>query len=451
MSSQTPRSTIVGVATGVPDGGLAVLRISGPEARAIAAACVRGPLPAPRELRRRRVGPGEDAEGSTPSTAVGEDALVAVMPGPGSFTGEDVVELHVHGGQRNVDQIVGWLMRAGAVAAGPGDFSRRAFELGRLTLDQAEGIAAVIGAQTDMALVHARKLVAGELRDGVERLRAELMSVRLDVEGAIGFPEDVDDAEVERWSQRAGAIGGVLEDWLGRFEAGQRARSRARVVLAGRPNAGKSALFNALLGRRRAIVADVPGTTRDFIEAELDLGPYGATLVDTAGIRDAVGAVEAAGVALSRAEVEGADLVVWVCAADDEGSRLVAAEPAAVTVIEVESKRDLGCRRPAWTGVSIHDAASVDALRDAIRSAVWGSGPQPWIGLARHRARAREARAAVREAEELLRGGADRLELAALPLMIAWSRLGEIVGAHALGVVGDEVLGEIFSRFCIGK
>jgi len=384
----------------------------------------------------------------------GDDGLVVWMPGPRSFTGEDVVELHVHGGRRNVEQIFGWLVAAGATPAGPGDFSRRAFELGRLSLDQAEGIAAVIGAQTDMALSHARKLVAGELRAAVEDVRAELMGLRLDIEGAIGFPDDVATAEAERWAARGREIASTLRSWLERFEAGRRARSRARVVLAGPPNAGKSALFNALLGRARALVANVPGTTRDFIEAELEFGAYGATLVDTAGLRDTVDAIEAAGVALSREQLAGADLVLWLRPADvpvDDDEAGVASLGALVECLRVETKRDLGARRSDWVGVSVQDAESVVGLRARVADALWGETSAPWIGLARHEARAREALEAMEEAVGTLDRGIDHLEIAALPLMIAWSRLGEILGAHALGAVGDDVLGEIFSRFCIGK
>jgi len=262
-------------------------------------------------------------------------------------------------------------------------------------------------------------------------------------------------------------------------------------VLAGPPNAGKSSLFNALLGRPRALVADQPGTTRDYVEAELELDRYACVLVDTAGLREGAEAIEQAGVALSRAQVEGADVVLWIEAADsDAADDSVLAEVRGAAVIRVESKRDRGCRRPQWLGVSVRAGAAsegraaVDGLGmpsaskgkalvnelgtprasegeaagheglDAVRGALleWfrAGGDQAWIGLARHRERAREALAAIDEAREHLRDD-ERLELAAFALGVAEARLGEITGRSALGPVGEEVLAEIFARFCIGK
>ena len=246
------RETLVGVATGRPDGGVAIVRLSGPRARAIAEAVVEGELPAARRLARRRIdlGGGEH-----------EDGLVVLMPGPASFTGEDVVELHVHAGERNVAAVVRALLERGGRAAGAGDFSRRAFELGRLGLDEAEGIAAIIGAQTDAALAQARRLASGELGRAVEAERRGLVELRAEIEANLDFPEDVDSGDVSRWRDEASERAAAVGRWLARFEAGRRARAKARVVLAGPPNAGKSSLFNALLGRPRALVADQPGTS----------------------------------------------------------------------------------------------------------------------------------------------------------------------------------------------
>ncbi|MEM9453011.1 MAG: GTPase [Myxococcota bacterium] len=450
------RPTLVGVASGQPDGGVAVVRVSGPRARAIVGGVVQT-LPEDRRLVRRRIDLG-DGEA--------EDGLVVLMPGPRSFTGEDVVELHVHAGARNVDAVVRTLLSRGGTAAGPGDFSRRAFELGRLSLDQAEGIAAVIGAQTDAALGQARRLAAGELGRQVQSERRALLELRAEIEANLDFPEDVDPADVARWRQEVTQRHAAVERWLARFEAGRRARARARVVLAGPPNAGKSSLFNALLGRDRALVADQPGTTRDYVEAELELGRYGSTLVDTAGLREGAEAVERAGVALSRAQVEGADVVLWVEAADSAGvgteietgtkaetNDVVRELARAATVIRVESKRDRGIRRPAWIGVSLEPGAAPRGL-DAVREAMlqWFAAGQDtaWIGLARHHDRAREAMAAIDEARGHLRND-EYLELAAFALGVAQARLGEITGRSALGPVGQDVLAAIFARFCIGK
>lgn len=439
------RETLVGVATGRPDGGVAIVRLSGPRACAIVEAVLGGEVPAARRLVRCRIRLGEGEH---------EDGLVVFMPGPGSFTGEDVVELHVHAGERNVAAVVRALLEHGGRAAGAGDFSRRAFELGRLGLDEAEGIAAIIGAQTDAALAQARRLASGELGRAVEVERRRLVELRAEIEANLDFPEDVDPGDVSRWrdevSERAAAIG----RWLDRFEAGRRARAKARVVLAGPPNAGKSSLFNALLGRPRALVADQPGTTRDYVEAELELDRYGCVLVDTAGLREGAEAIEQAGVALSRAQVEGADVVLWIEAADaGAADDAVLAEARGAAIVRIESKRDRGCQRPDWLGVSMRAGAAVEgleALREALRGWFHAGADQAWIGLARHRERAREALAALEESREHLRHD-EHLELAAFTLGVAESRLGEITGRSALGPVGEEVLASIFARFCIGK
>ena len=433
------RSTLVGVATGTPDGGVAVVRVSGPDASHVLRALGVGAVPPARRLVRRNL---TLADGQV------EDGLVAWMPGPRSFTGEDVAELHVHAGARNVRAVVEACLRAGATAAGPGDFSRRAFELGVLSLDQAEGIAAVIGAQTDEALAQARRLASGELGVQVEACRESLAGLRTEVEANLDFPEDVDEGHVLRWREELVEIRARVQAWLDGFEAGRRGRERARFVLAGPPNAGKSSLFNALLGHRRAIVADVPGTTRDYVEAEFSVGRHGAVLVDTAGLRAGAEAIEAAGIELSREQVEQADVVLWVEGADAEP---VERPDLGTVVLSVDTKRDLGTRRPEAIGVVLaEEPEGVDAVRSALEAWFAQDRDRAWIGLARHRARAEEALDALdRVADQF--GLGDALELAAFELGVAEGRLGAITGRTQLGPVGDELMTRIFSTFCIGK
>lgn len=437
-----PPTTIVGVATGRPDGGVAIVRLSGPAARTIATAMLTAELPEPRVAALRRL-------------VLGEQALVLDMPGPRSFTGEDVVELHVHGGERNVGQVVEAALAAGASPAGPGDFTRRAFEHGRLSLDQAEGIAAIIGAQTQGALDQARRLVAGELGRAVEAVHGRLRLLRVEVEANLDFPEDVSAADEARFAETAASLRAEIEGWLARFEGGRRARERARVVLAGPPNAGKSSLFNALLGRARALVSPTAGTTRDFVEAELEL-ERSVALVDTAGLREASeDAIELAGVALGQDQLAGADVVIWLEGADQpalaeaERQRWLAGADTA-TVIPVLAKADLDSPRTVegWLSLSAHTGAGLDDLRRALADAV-RPGEQ-WIGLARHRQCAAEAVEALGEVEAQLREGLG-LELVAFSLAVAQTRLGAITGHTGLGPVGEEVLHAIFSSFCIGK
>jgi len=434
---ESERATIVGVATGTPDGGVAIVRLSGPRAEAIGRALY-GEAPAPRVFGRRRLRLSDSGE------VWEEDALVVRMPGPGSFTGEDVVELHVHGGQLNVRSVVERLLALGAVAADAGAFSRRAFEHGRLSLDQAEGIAALIAAQTDAALEQARRLVAGELGREVDALARQVHALRCEVEANLDFPDDVAEGDLLRWREEISGVIEVVRSWVARFESSRRSRERARIVLAGPPNAGKSALFNALLGRARAIVSPLPGTTRDYVEAELRLGAHELVLVDTAGLREGSDMLEQAGIARSREQIEGADLVMWVEAADTELLGAPVGE-----VVCVENKRDLGARRTGWVG-AVASAQGVDEVREALTRWAEVRARSPWIGLARHRDRADDARVALTEAEALL-AGAGLLEIVAFQLGIAEQRLAEVSGRGMLGPIGDEVLRSIFARFCIGK
>ncbi|MFO7564369.1 MAG: tRNA modification GTPase [Enhygromyxa sp.] len=437
------RSTLVGVATGTPDGGVAIVRLSGPRALALAEQVVIGRLPPARILGLRRL-------------QNHEQALVAVMPGPRSFTGEDTVELQIHAGARNVAELVDRLIEAGAEPAGPGDFTRRAFENQRLSLEQAEGIAAVIGARTQAALEQARRLVAGELGRAVEGVRERVSRLRVEIEANLDFPEEVEPEDEARFASTIAGLEGELGVWLAGFERGRRARERARVVIAGPPNAGKSALFNALLGKRRALVSAAAGTTRDYVEAELVLGGRELELIDTAGLRTSEDSVEVAGVELGREQIAGADVIVWVEGADQSVHPEVEAELATVVaaagsapVIHVENKSDLGRRRPSWLGVSAETGAELERLREQIGEALALDGEQ-WIGLARHRDRASEALAALAEARAELAQRAG-LELVAFSLAVAQRALGEITGHSGLGPVGDDLLDAIFSRFCIGK
>ncbi|WAS93941.1 tRNA modification GTPase [Nannocystis punicea] len=435
-ASQSPDSTIVGVATGTPDGGVAIVRVSGPEARALVEPLVET-LPSPRTLARRLLRDGEGA---------GDEALVAWMPGPRSFTGEDVIELHVHAGARNVGRIVSTLQQRGARAAGPGEFTRRAFEHGRLSLEQAEGIAALIAARTSAAIDQARRLVAGELGREVEALRTVVGDLRAEIEANLDFPEDVAAGDVRRWREELMQHEATARAWLRSFAAGQRARERARVVIAGPPNAGKSALFNALLGRSRAIVSPTPGTTRDYVEAELQLDSLEVVVVDTAGLRHATDdSIEHEGIGRSREQIAGAELVLWLEPADVDPLDAAVSE-----ALRVESKRDLGTRRPDWLGVSVQTGEGLEGLRVEIARKLRGDESAPWIGLARHRDRASEAASAMASALAQLERAAP-LELVAFELGVAERQLAEITGRDALGPVGEEVLGRIFSQFCIGK
>lgn len=425
------RSTVVALASGAPDGGVAIIRLSGPNAAAIAERLC-GSVPPPRSLRRRTIKTGGEPE----------DGLVVFMPGPKSFTGEDVVELHIHGGVLNCESVLEAVHREGASWAEPGEFTRRAFESGRLSLDQAEGIAATIAAKTRAGLDQARRLSAGELGRTVDGVRETVMAILVSLEAYLDFPEEVPPAEWK--AQLEGALERV-EAWLAGFEAGRRARQVPRVVLAGPPNAGKSSLLNALLGQRRAIVDAQAGTTRDFVEAQTELGGRRVNLVDTAGLRETHSSVEAAGIGLSRDQIEGADVLLWIEAADapPSGDR-----PPSGAVL-VENKRDrasVDAGRADWIGC-VAAEGDIEAVLEALVARL-GDASEGWIGLERHRSHASEAAQALQEAIAGLDGP---LEIPAFALQVAERRLGEIRGRYRMGAVGDDVLSAIFSNFCIGK
>ncbi len=439
-------ASIVGVATGTPDGGVAIVRVSGPQAGAIGERLA-GSLGAPRMVVMRSLALLDEQR---------EQALVVWMPGPRSFTGEDIVEFHVHGGALNVRMVVAACLHAGAVAAGPGDFTRRAFEHGRVSLDEAEGIAALVGAQTEAGLAQARRLSAGEVGRAAEALRERVMTLHTEVDAYLDFPDDVTGQVVTRWHDEVAEVRTSLAQWLAGFEAGRRQRERARVVLAGPPNAGKSSLFNALVGHERAIVSEVAGTTRDYVEAEARVGRFEVMLVDTAGLREAADAIEAAGVQRSRDQAEGADVVLWVVASDQTAPEPV--WPAGLAVVRVETKRDLGARQSDWVGVSLGQALS-QADQSAHLRAVWatlegalGGNTEGWIGLARHRDAAKHALEALDRATGLMaEPEALPTELLSVELGLAAGRLASIRGHHSLGPVGEELLTRVFARFCIGK
>lgn len=449
MSDQVGRTCIVGVATGTPDGGVAVLRLSGSNCRAISKPLL-GSMP---EARFARVRILRDRNGG-----ILDEALVLWMPGPNSFTGEDVLELHIHAGQENVRQVLHRCLELGAVGASAGEFSRRAFENGKLSLEQVEALPSLLGAESELELGRARRLLRGEFGVRLDEICRELFTLQVEVEAHLDFPEDSGNSDVHRWIKSLGEHIDRLEAWSRSHEMQGARNSRFRVVIAGPPNAGKSSLFNALLDRQRSIVSDVAGTTRDFVESSLRLDEGSLDLVDTAGLRDEAGQVEAAGIELGQAEIAGADLVLWVCS-----DPLVLPNDCSVglncedhRVIQVASKRDLFSGDSDWHSVSVmpgHEQSLV-GLRSLMNDAYqrWlGQVDREWIGLDRHADCVRRASIELQTARRLLSADDPSLEIVAFHLGAGAQCLGEIRGRDAARPVGEEVLNAIFSTFCIGK
>ncbi|HEB57713.1 MAG TPA: tRNA uridine-5-carboxymethylaminomethyl(34) synthesis GTPase MnmE [Gammaproteobacteria bacterium] len=446
------QDTIAAVATPPGSGGVGIVRVSGPACRAIATALLGNP-PAPRHATLCDF---RDAGGGLIDTG-----LALYFPAPHSFTGEDVLELQGHGGAVVMDMLLGAVLAAGARMARPGEFSERAFLNDKLDLAQAEAIADLIESGSTQAARAALRSLQGEFSARIDALREAMVELRMYVEAAIDFPEEEVDFLAD--SHVAEKLDGLFAS-LADIEAGARQgcllREGMRVVLAGRPNAGKSSLLNALAGTQRAIVTDVPGTTRDVLHSEINLAGMPLHVIDTAGLREGGDAIEAEGMRRARAEIETADRILLVV---DESRGFGADEvaiidslPAAVPLIIVHNKIDLVAReagREKEAGrehvyLSAREGAGLADLRACLAESMgfhagaegaFSARRRHLDALARTRACLEAGRAALQEA----RAG----ELLAEDLRLAQQCLGEITGEFT----SDDLLGEIFSRFCIGK
>lgn len=427
--------TIAALATAPGRGAIAVVRISGPETEAVLAALDATNL----QPRRAAVRKLRDATG-----ALLDEALCLWFPGPHSFTGEDSAELHLHGGRAVVEAVLAAVMSAGARLGEPGEFSRRAFENGRLDLTQAEGIADLVEAETEAQRRQALSQAEGALGRRYAVWRSDLLRVLALLEAAIDFPDEELPEDLEaRVAPLIGALRADIASALDDGGRGQRVREGYRIALIGAPNAGKSTLFNRLVGRDAAIVTAIPGTTRDVIEAPLTVDGYRVLIADTAGVRQTDDVVEAEGVRRARAWAEDAALRIRLhdpADPSEEGADLM--QPGD---LEVWSKADL----MAGDGLSIsaETGAGIEALWSEIRTRVTADGTGgdfPAITRARHRDRLARALDALMAAEAILPSGA---ELAGDDVRRAADALAEVTGA--VGV--EDILGEVFSSFCIGK
>jgi tRNA modification GTPase len=439
--------TIFALASGAGRAGVAVIRVSGPAAVAALAALTGKPAPPARRavlVSLRAPATGE----------ILDEGLALRFPAPHSYTGEDVVEVHVHGGLGVVAAVLDALGRlAGLRPAEPGEFTRRAVLAGKMDLTAAEGLLDLIEADTEAQRRQALRQSSGDLGRLYDGWRGRLVAMLARLEAAIDFPdEDLPESLLTEWRQGVEALEVEMARHLDDKGRGERLRRGLMVAIVGPPNAGKSSLLNLLARRDAAIVSAQAGTTRDVVEVWLDLGGYPVLAADTAGLRDAADEVEAEGVRRARQWAGAADLKVAVFAADEApqaGFELVDRD----TLIVV-NKTDLGppSWRPASAGLgvfplSLKSGDGVELFLQALAGAVRGrmeagAGAAPMLTRARHRA----AVAACRDA--LVRASAAALpELAAEDLRLAARGLGRITGA----VDVEELLDVIFRDFCIGK
>ena len=456
------RDAVAAVATARGTAALAVVRVGGADAVDVVASRFSDAGLATAAGRTVWVGWLRDGAGRPV-----DQVVCVVWRGPRSSTGEDVVEVTCHGGDAVAQAVLRVLYNAGARPAGPGEFTRRAFLNGKLDLAQAEAVADLVHAESRLGHRAAVAALRGRVSDAVGEVREALVETAALVELELDFAEeDVEFADRPALRALLDRADAVLAELLSTARLGALARDGVRVVLGGRPNAGKSTLLNALVGDDRAIVSPTPGTTRDAVEAEAELGGLRFRFTDTAGLRETADAVEAEGTRRARAAIDRADAVLYVVdgtlGLDAEEQDFLDALPPALPVLVVQNKADLPRPAPPEPAVreggagwrvsardALADPARLDALRDALLDAVRGPASDAAAGDVavneRHRAHLSAARSAVARARVALDGGgADTL---ALDLRAALRELGLVTGA----VTTEHVLDAVFSRFCIGK
>lgn len=444
--------TIVAVASAPGRGAVALVRLSGADAFSIAAKHLRVKPPEARVSHLCEVIDGDQKL---------DQALVTLFPGPNSFTGDDTVEFSTHGGYLVPSTIIAALISSGARQATPGEFTRRAVLNGKLDILQAEAVGDLIDANSYAM----QRTALGQLDGGLSRrllsLRDDMIGLEALIAYDVDFPEE-DDGPVsrERIDQAAKGIGISLEALLSTAPAGEVIREGAIVVIAGPPNVGKSSLFNALLGKSRAIVTEIPGTTRDALEAVIDSGKWPLRLVDTAGLRETKDRIELLGIEVSERYLASAH-VVLACAEDsrslEETTSLVGRSSTA-PILSVHTKIDLVSRRdelapsPAAVQVSAETGAglqellgAIDAMLDARHGEI--AADLPILTRARHR---KAISTASSELEQFIRSWREKklpATVAAVHLRTAVHALEELIGA----VEVEDILDRVFSSFCVGK
>ena len=448
------RPAIAAIATAAGRGAVGIVRVSGGDVRGLINAICGRPL-TPREATYL---PFRAADGS----AI-DRGLAIHFPAPHSYTGEDVLELQAHGGPVVMQLLLARCLEVGAALglrlAAPGEFTERAFLNDKLDLAQAEAVSDLIEASTEAAARSASRSLSGAFSSEVNSLREQLVALRMLVEATLDFPEEeLDFLEKANARGRLDAIGRAADVVLARARQGALLREGMTVVLAGQPNVGKSSLLNALAGAELAIVTAVPGTTRDKVSQEIQIEGVPVHVIDTAGLRDSQDEVEQIGIGRSWAAIEAADAVIflhdltrWRDAAYAEAEAEIASRLPAQRLLHVfnkadaaeEAAPDAGLRLSAKTGLGL------DALRaELLARAGWQSQPEGvFIARTRHVDALVRTRAHLQTAQAHAASADAALDLLAEELRLAHNALGEITGAFT----SDDLLGEIFSRFCIGK
>ena len=457
--------TIAAIATARGEAGIGIVRVSGLLALPIAAELFRSPRAvSPTELPTHTLTYGHVVD-ATASDEIIDEVLLGVMHAPRTYTGEDIVEFNCHGGIVPLTAVLDLVVRNGARVAEPGEFTKRAFLNGRLDLAQAEAVAELIASKTDLSRKVAVEALAGKLSDTVNRLSDRLASLLAEIEASIDFPEeDLDFMKVEAQLETAHSVQTDLTVLLETATEGRIITEGVNVAILGKPNVGKSSLLNALIGTKRAIVTDTPGTTRDTIEEAVNISGIPLRLIDTAGIRQTTDIVEQQGVERSKAVLDRSELLLLMFDAsqplNDADLDLLQTAQSSKAIL-ILNKVDLPVVTPATAllahcpkkrvvETAIPEGKGIDALKAAVCDELLGGesvvGESPIVTNARHQEALRRANEGLNYAIESLENGMPP-DLVAVDLRISLDGLGDIVGKTTT----EDILDRIFSQFCVGK
>ena len=457
--------TIAAIATARGEAGIGIVRVSGTLALPIAAELFRSPRKvSPIELPTHTLTYGHVVDPSASDTVI-DEVLLGVMHAPKTYTGEDIVEFNCHGGIVPLTAVLDLVVRSGARIAEPGEFTKRAFLNGKLDLAQAEAVAELIASKTDLSRKIAIQALAGKLSDTINDLNDRLAALLAEIEASIDFPEeDLDFMKVETQLKTAHSVQSDLTTLLETASDGRLITEGVNVAILGKPNVGKSSLLNALVGTTRAIVTDIPGTTRDTIEEMINIGGIPLKLIDTAGIRATDDVVEQQGVERSKAVLDSAELLLLMFDASqplndaDRELLQIAQSPKAILIL---NKVDLPiltsattllahCPKKRVVETAIPEGKGLDKLKATVSEELLGGelviGESPIVTNARHQEALRGANEALDYAIESLENGMPP-ELVAVDLRISLDGLGDIVGKTTT----EDILDSIFSQFCVGK
>lgn len=454
--------TITAISTPIGEGAIAIVRLSGPEAISITNQLYKGKDLGEVDSHTIHYGKIIDPE----TEEVAEEVMVSVMRAPKTFTREDVVEINCHGGMVSVNRVLEIVLSKGARLAEPGEFTKRAFLHGRIDLSQAEAVMDLIRAKTDKAMSVALKQMDGRLSGLIQRLRQELLETVAHVEVNIDYPEydDVEEMSHEMMRQKTKEVNKEIENLLEVAKQGKILREGLATAIIGRPNVGKSSLMNALVQENKAIVTEIPGTTRDIIEEYVNVRGVPLRLVDTAGIRETEDIVEKIGVERSRQVLKESDLILYVLnyneALTDEDRKLFEAIQGLEYIViinktDLEQKLDLNEVRnlaennPVVT-TSLIEEEGINELEAAIAKTFFAgdidTGDLTYVSNVRHIQLLKQAKQALEDAVNGLEMGMP-LDIVQIDVTRTWEFLGEIIGDTA----SDSLIDQLFSQFCLGK